>query len=132
MSPEIPAEFRSGVIVAGAGVSGIGVANLLAGIGVEVLVADDSDAGRARAEAAGHRAVSTADARGYFGEVGAVVTSPGWRPDSPLLVSASSAQLPVLGDVEACYRLDRAGVFGAPRQWLVVTCLLYTSDAADE
>lgn len=121
MSPEIPAEFRSGVIVAGAGVSGIGVANLLAGICVEVLVADDSDAGRARAEDAGHRAVSTADARGYFGKVGAVVTSPGWRPDSPLLVSASSAELPVLGDVEACYRLDRAGVFGAPRQWLVVT-----------
>lgn len=121
MRPGVPPELRGGVIVAGAGVSGIGMANLLRDIGVAVLVADDSDPGRARAEAAGHRAVSTAEARAHFGEVGAVVTSPGWRPDSPLLVDASFASLPVLGDVEACYRLDRAGVFGPPRQWLVVT-----------
>lgn len=121
MSTGIPAEFRGGVIVAGAGVSGLGMAKLFAGIGVGVLVADDSAAGRARAEAAGHRTASTAEARTHFNEVGALVTSPGWRPDSPLLVDAAAASLPVLGDVEACYRLDRAGVFGPPRQWLVVT-----------
>ena len=62
MSSGIPAEFRGGVIVAGAGVSGLGMAKLFAGIGVGVLVADDSAAGRARAEAAGHRTASTAEA----------------------------------------------------------------------
>src|SRR5699024_4987650 len=44
-----------------------------------------------------------------------------WRPDNPLLLDAASAGLEVIGDVELAYRLDRAGRFGAPRTWLVVT-----------
>ena len=109
----VPAPFDRGVIVAGAGVSGTGIATLFRGIGVDVLIADD--------RATGEGIITTEAARAHFGEVGAVVTSPGWRPDSPLLVDAAFASLPVIGDVEACYRLDRAGVFGPPRDWLVVT-----------
>ena len=104
----MPAPFDRGVIVAGAGVSGTGIATLFRGIGVDVLIADD--------RATGEGIITTEAARAHFGEVGAVVTSPGWRPDSPLLVDAAFASLPVIGDVEACYRLDRAGA-----------CLLYTS-----
>lgn len=118
----LPSELTGGVIVAGGGVSGVGTARLLAGLGISVLVADDNAASRARAEEIpGVRAADTATARDHFGHVSAVVTSPGWRPDSPLLVSAAGYGLPVLGDVEVCYRLDKAGVFGPPRDWLVVT-----------
>ena len=118
----VPPELAQGVVVAGAGVSGTGIAALLSRLGVRVILADDNAQGCARAaRETGAVAVSTEDARNYFREVGAVVTSPGWRPDSPLLVAASAAGLPVIGDVEVCYRLDRAGVFGAPRDWLVVT-----------
>lgn len=102
-----------GVIIAGAGVSGRGMHALFAELGVEALLADD--------HATGPGIVTTAEAREHFAAVDAVVTSPGWRPDSPLLVDAAFAGLPVLGDVEACYRLDRAGRFGPPRDWLVVT-----------
>ncbi|MCP1386718.1 UDP-N-acetylmuramoyl-L-alanine--D-glutamate ligase [Corynebacterium sp. TA-R-1] len=98
------------------------MAKLFTQIGVPVILADDNESGRERATAAtGVEAVSTATARERFSEVGAVVTSPGWRPDSPLLSDAALHGLEVLGDVEACYRLDRAGVFGDPRDWLVVT-----------
>ena len=122
MNPVIPAELAGGVIVAGAGVSGIGITKLLTSQGIEVILADDNPAGRERATAAtGVTAVTTAQAREHFARIRTVVTSPGWRPDSPLLVDAALAGLDVIGDVEACYRLDRAGVFGAPRDWLVVT-----------
>lgn len=109
----LPAAFERGVIVAGAGVSGTGIAKLFRQLDVPVLIADDN--------ATGEGIVTTAEARNHFAEVGTVVTSPGWRPNSPLLVDASFARLEVLGDVEACFRLDRAGIFGPPRDWLVVT-----------
>lgn len=120
--PSVPPELAQGVVVAGAGVSGTGISALLSQLGVRVILADDNAEGCARAARdTGAVPVSTEEARTYFSEVGAVVTSPGWRPDSPLLVAASEAGLPVLGDVEVCYRLDRAGVFGEQRDWLVVT-----------
>ncbi|WP_333619868.1 UDP-N-acetylmuramoyl-L-alanine--D-glutamate ligase [Dietzia sp.] len=50
-----------------------------------------------------------------------VVTSPGWRPDSPLLRAAADAGIPVWGDVELAWRADSEGHFGAPRTWLAVT-----------
>ena len=97
-------------LIAGAGVSGRGIARLLDDLGVSVVVADDNGAG-----------IPTAEARERLAEFEVVVTSPGWRPDNPLLIDAAAAGLEVIGDVELAYRLDRAGTFGAPRTWLVVT-----------
>ncbi|AJK69269.1 UDP-N-acetylmuramoyl-L-alanine--D-glutamate ligase [Corynebacterium marinum] len=102
-------------LIAGAGVSGRGLARLLVDLGVDVVVADDN----ARIE--GVRGMGVDEARGRLGEFEVVITSPGWRPDHPLLLDAAAAGLEVLGDVELAYRLDRAGAFGAPRTWLVVT-----------
>ncbi|SDL82882.1 UDP-N-acetylmuramoylalanine--D-glutamate ligase [Corynebacterium mycetoides] len=110
------------VLVAGAGVSGLGAAKLLRAVGARFVVADDNPANQERVrEAVGAETVTTAEARDRLGEFGTVVTSPGWRPDTPLLVATGEAGIEVIGDVELCYRLDRAGVFGPPRTWLVVT-----------
>lgn len=113
------------VLVAGAGVSGLGAAQLLARTELAFAVADDNGEKLAQiAEIAGPHylgGVSTADAERKVGDYQTVVTSPGWRPDSPLLVAAADAGCDVIGDVELCFRLDRAGVFGPPRDWLVVT-----------
>lgn len=109
------------VLVAGAGVSGLGAAQLLARAGADFTVVDDTPAGRVRAAELGFATCTSDEARSRFGETELVVTSPGWRPDTPLLVDAASAGVEVVGDVELCYRLDRAGVFGPPRTWLVVT-----------
>ncbi len=117
--------LRNGhVLVTGAGVSGTGIARLLVDLGCSVVLVDDDLQARTTACAAtGARPASTDDARIFIDSeaVSTVVTSPGWRPDAPLLTYAQQVGLDILGDVELAYRLDRAGVFGAPRTWLVVT-----------
>lgn len=50
-----------------------------------------------------------------------VITSPGWRPDSPVLVSAVTEGIPVWGDVEFAWWVDQARIYGPVRKWLVVT-----------
>jgi UDP-N-acetylmuramoylalanine--D-glutamate ligase len=47
-----------------------------------------------------------------------VVTSPGWRPDQPVLAAAAAAGIPVWGEVELAWRM-RPAVNPAP--WLTVT-----------
>ena len=118
-------QLAGGVLVAGAGVSGLGTAKLLAQLGVPCAVADDDEGKLAEIEQLAGKGyiggLPTAEAGARATEFPTVVTSPGWRPDSPLLSAASRAGCEVIGDVELCYRLDRAGVFGPPRDWLVVT-----------
>ncbi|AKK09217.1 UDP-N-acetylmuramoyl-L-alanine--D-glutamate ligase [Corynebacterium testudinoris] len=115
----IPAELLDGrVLVAGAGVSGRGCARLLADAGVDTIVADDNAQALSLIDVPG---ITVAEARARLAEFSLVVTSPGWRPSSPLLVDVAAAGIEVIGDVELAYRLDRTGAFGAPRTWLVVT-----------
>ena len=117
---ELPPSLRGRVLVAGAGVSGRGCVAMLARLGVDTTVADSNElALQALADDYGVATVSAESAA--QGDFDLVVTSPGWRPDSPLLVAFQDAGVEVIGDVELAYRLDRAGVFGAPRTWLVVT-----------
>ena len=117
---ELPSSLRGRVLVAGAGVSGRGCAAMLASLGVDTTVADSNEAAlEALAEDYGVATVSVDSAA--QSEFDLVITSPGWRPDSPLLVAFQNAGVEVIGDVELAYRLDRSGVFGAPRTWLVVT-----------
>ncbi|MDY5784901.1 UDP-N-acetylmuramoyl-L-alanine--D-glutamate ligase [Corynebacterium sp.] len=118
----IPGFLRGPVLLAGAGVSGRGAATLLHRLGVDLTVADDNEVNRrAVAAATGARTLPTSEVAQQIDSFGVVITSPGWRPDSPLLVAARDAGVEVIGDVELCFRLDRAGVFGAPRTWLAVT-----------
>ena len=109
------------VLVAGAGVSGIGAGLLITRAGAACTIVDDNPTGRANAEARGLETCTSDEARARFADTGLVVTSPGWRPDNPFLTDAAAVGIEVIGDVELCYRLDQAGVFGAPRTWLVVT-----------
>lgn len=117
----MPGDLPDNVLVAGAGVSGIGAGLLLQRAGVNCTVVDDNPDGRENAETRGLGTCTSNEARARFAETGLVVTSPGWRPDNPFLTDAAAADIEVIGDVELCFRLDRAGVFGPPRTWLVVT-----------
>lgn len=125
----------SKVLVAGAGVSGPGAVRLILRLGGKVTVAD----GRPEALEALRETVVVSEgesaresittlsvdaARESFtapGAVDLVVTSPGWRPDSPLLLAAAAAGVPVWGDVELSWLADQEGCFGSPRTWLAVT-----------
>lgn len=122
------------VAVAGLGVSGFAAADVLLQRGARVVVADErtpQDPGH------GHQVARDAELIDVLGGVtvlgpGAthtvpaidgqapdlVITSPGWRPDAPLLAGAAAAGIPVWGDVELAWRLrPRDGA--AP--WLTIT-----------
>ncbi|MYT20739.1 UDP-N-acetylmuramoyl-L-alanine--D-glutamate ligase [Streptomyces sp. SID7760] len=109
------------ITVAGLGVSGISAARALAGLGASVTVVDggDSEGHRARAAELGELgiAVRLADAETLPEGTDLVVTSPGWKPQSPLFAAAAAAGVEVVGDVEIAWQLR--GPDAAP--WLAIT-----------
>ncbi|MFI1795962.1 UDP-N-acetylmuramoyl-L-alanine--D-glutamate ligase [Streptomyces sp. NPDC020379] len=109
------------ITVAGLGVSGVSAARALAGLGARVTVVDggDSEALRERAAELEARGITVrlADAATLPEGTALVVTSPGWKPDSPLFAAAAAAGVDVVGDVEIAWRLR--GEDAAP--WLAVT-----------
>ncbi len=116
------------VLVAGLAVSGFAAADALAERGAVVTVVDGLAAGESRANderadilgildievrrGADHTAGMPSD------PVDLVVTSPGWRPDQPLLLEAAARGVPVWGEVELAWRM-RPATGAAP--WLTVT-----------
>lgn len=120
-SRQVTAWHGKNITVAGLGVSGISAARALAGLGAVVTVVDggDSEGHRARAaelEAAGI-SVRLGDAQTLPERTDLVVTSPGWKPDSPLFAAAAEAGVDVVGDVEIAWLLR--GPDAAP--WLAIT-----------
>lgn len=109
------------VLIAGARVTGRAILAALTRFGARPALCDD-DAAMLRPYA--ERGIATVDpglAAQRVGDYALVVTSPGFPPTTPLLVAASTAGVPVWGDVELAWRLDAAGHYGPPRRWLVVT-----------
>ncbi|MFJ3929738.1 UDP-N-acetylmuramoyl-L-alanine--D-glutamate ligase [Streptomyces sp. NPDC090029] len=109
------------ITVAGLGVSGVSAARALARLGAEVTVVDggSGDAHRARAAELADEgvAVRLGDAETLPEGTDLVVTSPGWKPSSPLFAAAAAAGVDVVGDVEIAWRLR--GPDAPP--WLAVT-----------
>ncbi|NKR90843.1 UDP-N-acetylmuramoyl-L-alanine--D-glutamate ligase [Rhodococcus hoagii] len=112
------------VLVTGAGISGRAVIAPLHDLGAHVTVTDTAADALARCAEAGASTVPVddlaADPR-RMAEFELVVTSPGFRPDAPVLAAAAAAGVPVWGDIEFTWHVDRSGMYGPPRQWLVVT-----------
>ncbi|MEU9781222.1 UDP-N-acetylmuramoyl-L-alanine--D-glutamate ligase [Streptomyces phaeochromogenes] len=123
-SPEVTTalDWQSmNITVAGLGVSGISAARALAGLGASVTVVDggSSEAHRERAASLEAEGISVrlADAETLPEGTDLVVTSPGWKPGSPLFQAAAEAGVDVVGDVEIAWRLR--GPDAAP--WLAIT-----------
>ncbi|MEV2222038.1 UDP-N-acetylmuramoyl-L-alanine--D-glutamate ligase [Nocardia vinacea] len=117
-------EFLRGrdVLVAGWGVSGRSLIEPLRDIGARPVVTDGGAA--ALAEAAGlglDIATCTELETADWSRFALVITSPGWRPDSPVLAAAVTEGTPVWGDVEFAWWVDQARIYGPVRKWLVVT-----------
>ena len=116
-NPAVPAGAL--VCVAGLGVSDPPVAKVLLSQGARVVVVDGRDDDTVRPMAA---ELTEAGAQVVLGRTplpegcDLVVTSPGWRPDSPLLVRAAEAGVEIIGDVELAWRLKPAD-----QVWLAVT-----------
>ena len=120
------------VLVLGAGVSGPGAVRILHALGADPVVADSRPDALARLREALpddeefvgvdlDHAAELLDGSAGGPDVDLVVTSPGWRPDSPLLLAAAAGDIAVWGDVELAWRADAAELFGPRRTWLAVT-----------
>ncbi|CCH80108.1 UDP-N-acetylmuramoylalanine--D-glutamate ligase [Nostocoides japonicum T1-X7] len=116
------------VVVAGLGVSGFAAADALLERGASVTVVDAVAPAAGSAGAERRQILDVLGASFRLGpgaadgmpEGGAdlVVTSPGWRPDQPLLAGAAARGVPVWGEVELAWRL-RPAQGAAP--WITVT-----------
>ncbi|HKS43893.1 MAG TPA: UDP-N-acetylmuramoyl-L-alanine--D-glutamate ligase [Amycolatopsis sp.] len=105
------------VLVAGAAVTGRSVVPALTGMGARVTVTD-GNAGRL----AGLDGLGAELAPGLSEPppgTDLVVTSPGWRPSSPLLTAAAEQGIEVIGDVELAWRIGQERE--RPPVWLAVT-----------
>lgn len=120
------------VLVAGAGTAGVSAADYLLDAGAQVILADDRFADPAAGtppavEAVVARGAATAAIADLLadpdrlGDTDLLIVSPGFSPTHPLPVAASEREIPVWGEVELAWRVDRAGLLGPPRTWLVVT-----------
>jgi UDP-N-acetylmuramoylalanine--D-glutamate ligase len=102
LSNDFPGDLAGArVLVAGAGITGVSAARFLAELGAEVTVTDSSSI-RLETLAATPLANVVRLAVELDGPPPAtdlVVTSPGLRPDAPVLMAAHRAGVPVIGDV---------------------------------
>ncbi|MFD7920394.1 UDP-N-acetylmuramoyl-L-alanine--D-glutamate ligase [Streptomyces sp. NPDC059740] len=123
LPPDVPGLGLAGrhVTVAGLGVSGVPAARALAALGARVTVVNAGDGDRDRAQAGELEALGVTVRLGEGDTLpegtDLVVTTPGWKPTSPLFRAAEAAGVPVWGDVELAWRLRAPD---AP-PWLAVT-----------
>jgi UDP-N-acetylmuramoylalanine--D-glutamate ligase len=108
------------VLVAGLGVSGAAAARVLIDRGARVLLTDAAELPVV--------ADLVADGATWLGALDAVpeatdlvVTSPGWRPDAPLLADAARRGVEVVGEPELAWRLRLGADDGTAAPWLAVT-----------
>jgi UDP-N-acetylmuramoylalanine--D-glutamate ligase len=108
------------VLVAGLGVSGAAAAHVLLGRGARVLLADAAEP-PAVAELVPAGASWLGGVTVVPEGVDLVVTSPGWRPEHPLLADAAARGVEVVGEPELAWRLRIGGDDGTAAPWLAVT-----------
>jgi UDP-N-acetylmuramoylalanine--D-glutamate ligase len=121
MTRRAPLNPGAAVLVTGAGVTGRAVLAALATLGVRATLCDDNPAALQPHAEAGISVIDPAGAIATISTYDLVVTSPGFPPTAPVLAAAAAGGVPIWGDVELAWRLDRSGRFGPPRRWLAVT-----------
>ncbi|NNG98507.1 UDP-N-acetylmuramoyl-L-alanine--D-glutamate ligase [Gordonia araii NBRC 100433] len=112
----------AGVVVAGWGTAGRSAAAYLRSAGSSVTVVDGAFGAPRDVDGMVQIGVEEALAdAGFWSRTRVLVVSPGFAPGHPLVVAAQVAEVPVWGEVELAWWVDRSGLTGAPRTWLVIT-----------
>ncbi|HEX3706113.1 MAG TPA: UDP-N-acetylmuramoyl-L-alanine--D-glutamate ligase [Mycobacteriales bacterium] len=112
------------VAVAGAAVSGLAVARVMIERGARVVLVDARDDEPIRESlaplvAAGAE-VRLGDAESPV-DADLVITSPGWRPDQPMLAAALRGGVEVIGEPELAWRLRPGADRGDAAPWVAIT-----------
>lgn len=112
------------VAIAGAAVSGLAVARVMVDRGAHVVVIDERDDEAVREALAPLVAAGVetrlGDAQSRI-DADLIVTSPGWRPDQPMLASAQRDGIEVIGEPELAWRLRPVARDGRPAPWVAIT-----------
>ncbi len=114
-------------VVAGFGVSGFAAADNLLFLGADVTALDEATSDEKAEKATlleslgGHIRLEPGATATLPDDVDVLVTSPGWRPDAPLLAQAAARGVPVWGEVELAWRLRDTDDAGRAAPWLAVT-----------
>ena len=123
--PDVGLDWLRGkrVLVTGWGISGRALVQPLRDVGASITVTDSNQASSTEVESLGLTAASESDLLdgSALDDIALVVTSPGWRPQAPILAAAVARGIPVWGDIEFSWRVDQAEIYGPVRTWLVVT-----------
>jgi UDP-N-acetylmuramoylalanine--D-glutamate ligase len=110
------------VVVAGFGTAGRSAASYLKSAGAGVIVVDDAFGTYEEVDGLHRVGVENAAAdEALWARARLLVVSPGFTPDHSLVAAAHAAGVPVWGEVELAWWVDRCGATGPPRTWLVVT-----------
>ncbi len=110
------------IVVAGFGTAGRSAAAYLAAAGAKVTVVDAAFGDPAVIDGMTRTGVAESLADdGLWARALLMVVSPGFAPDHPLVVAAAAAAVPVWGEVELAWWVDRSGSVGTPHTWLIVT-----------
>jgi UDP-N-acetylmuramoylalanine--D-glutamate ligase len=113
--------MKQDILVAGLGVTGVATAKALAKLGNNILVyeEDSSDAMQIKAE----EIRSIANIEVTFTQPKTlpklIITSPGWKPNHPVLLHAISSGCEVISEVEYAWRIDQKSA--KPKTWVGLT-----------
>ena len=112
------------ILVTGLGVTGFPAAVHLGERGADVIVIDGDDTSDVSEKVQILEVFDVDIRRGAQhvetlpeGRIDLVVTSPGWRPDQPVLAAAAAAGIPVIGEVELAWRIRGTN----DAKWLAIT-----------
>lgn len=109
------------ILVAGLGVTGAATAKALAKLGKSILVYEEDASAAMKSKADELKLISNIDITFVQPEIlpKLIITSPGWKPNHPVLISALSRGCEVISEVEYAWRLDQKKA--KPKIWVGLT-----------
>lgn len=113
--------MKQEILVAGLGVTGIATAKAVAKLGKQVLVFEEDASAAMQSKANELRLIANIEVTFIQPEVlpKLIITSPGWKPNHPVLIRALSSGCEVISEVEYAWRIDQERA--KPKIWVGLT-----------
>jgi UDP-N-acetylmuramoylalanine--D-glutamate ligase len=113
--------MKQEILVAGLGVTGVATAKALAKLGKNVLVYEENSSAEMQIKADEIKLIANIDVTFKIPETlpKLIITSPGWKPNHPVLILALSSGCEVISEVEYAWRIDQESA--KPKTWIGLT-----------
>ncbi len=113
--------MKQEILVAGLGVTGIATAKALAKLGKQILVFEEDASAAMQSKANEISLIANIEVTFIQPEVlpKLIITSPGWKPNHPVLIRALSSGCEVISEVEYAWRIDQESA--KPKIWIGLT-----------